>query len=191
MRLQLNNRIQARITISGFFIPELCAGLTLVDIFKGLNILIADDSRLNNRTLKQLLELSGACVSTAENGLEAIACLRVAKDPIHLILMDVNMPVLDGLQASRIIREDKKFSSIPIIAVTADRSPQDQRQCFQAGMDAHIAKPLDYETLCTAIKDTLESKYNQLDLLDDWLEEDIEVESKQEIVKSNSPKKSD
>ena len=153
--------------------------------FNGLNILVADDNKLNNQSIKQLLEFSGATVSVAENGYQALESIRNAKKPFHLVLMDIQMPKLDGRETTRIIRQDKKFSDIPIIAVTADNSLRDQFKCFQSGMDGFIAKPLDYDTLCTCIANVLENKDNQsftvIDNSDD-VDELVEVESEHEIL---------
>lgn len=151
--------------------------------FKGINILVADDNAMNNQTLKQLLELSGASVSVAENGREAIETLRTSVVPIHVTLMDVNMPELDGLEATKIIRQDTQLSDMPIIAITADSSPQDQWRCFQAGMDSHIAKPLDYDKLCTSIEELINGKHNLFDLAPTLLDDKSEVEPKQEILR--------
>ncbi len=125
---------------------------------KGLNILVVDDNRLSNQTLKQLLELSGVMVTLAENGREALETLRANTTTFQVILMDIHMPEIDGIETTKIIRQDPKLASIPIVAVTADRSPEDQWKCFQAGMDAHIAKPLDYNLLVSKITDILDNK---------------------------------
>lgn len=154
-----------------------------MDTLKGLNVLVADDNKLNNQTLKQLLELSGASASIAENGLEVLEWLKTSQKPFHLILMDLHMPELDGLETTRIIRQDSLFSDIPIIALTGDRSPHDQWECFQAGMDAHIAKPLDYEKLCASISNVLGKEYRPTKPVNEIVDDSTELESKQEILR--------
>lgn len=154
-----------------------------MDKFKGINILVADDNNMNNQALKQLLELSGASVSVAENGRIAIETLRASAKPFHITLMDVNMPELNGLEATKIIRQDTQLSDMPIIAITADSSPQDQWRCFQAGMDSHIAKPIDYDKLCTNIEELINGKHDQFALPFKSLDDKAEVESKHEILR--------
>lgn len=108
-----------------------------------LNILLAEDNPLNQKIAVKLLEKRGWLVTTVENGQQAVD--QVAQKKFDLILMDVQMPVLDGLQATRMIREREKISKehIPVVAMTARAMAEDERKCLDAGMDAYISKPID------------------------------------------------
>jgi len=81
-------------------------------------------------------------VTVANNGLEALACLE--KATFACVLMDVQMPVMDGLEATRRIRQDARFSHLPIIAMTAGALPEERAETVRAGMDDHITKPIDF-----------------------------------------------
>lgn len=105
-----------------------------------MRVLIVDDILINRRLCSMILEKRGHSVQTAENGIRAIELLE--KEDFDLVLMDLQMPVMDGLEAVRIIRSlssGVRWRDIPVIAVTAVRA---ERQCYEAGMDGFIAKPL-------------------------------------------------
>jgi CheY-like chemotaxis protein len=87
-----------------------------------------------------------------ENGLEALQRLEEVSVPYDVILMDLSMPVMDGLEASRRIRSQEKYRSLPIIAMTANAMKGDRETCLAAGMNDHLAKPIDTRELF----DTLE-----------------------------------
>jgi CheY-like chemotaxis protein len=102
-----------------------------------------------------VLEPHGCKVSIARNGQEAIDSLTAAVGgpaPIDLVLMDIMMPVKDGLTATREIRQDGRFAKLPIIALTAKAMPDDQQQCIQAGANDYVAKPLDVDKLVSLIR---------------------------------------
>lgn len=117
--------------------------------FTGRRILLAEDNDLNREIATALLERTGALVDTAANGNACVACFADA--PIgyyELILMDIQMPELDGLEAARIIRSlDRADASVPIVAMTADAFAEDVEAARRAGMDGHIAKPIDIDQL--------------------------------------------
>jgi CheY-like chemotaxis protein len=117
---------------------------------EGLHVLIAEDMALNAEILSDLLEMEDISSEWAENG-RAAAELFERSEPGHFdaILMDMRMPVMDGLAATREIRKlDRPDAKrIPIIALTANAFEEDVRTCLQAGMDAHLSKPVDLEQL--------------------------------------------
>lgn len=121
----------------------------------GLHFLAAEDNMINADILKELLEMEGARVEIAGNGLAAIAMFRSSR-PGHydMILMDLAMPIMDGYEATRRIRqmEREDASTIPILAMTANTFAEDIERSFQAGMNAHITKPLDIRVLHSAIR---------------------------------------
>ena len=118
-----------------------------------LRALIVDDHPVNRQMLRLMIEAAGCKAVEAVDGLEAVE--KVQGDAFDLILMDVRMPRLDGLEATRRIRAlPSTARETPILAVTADAMPEDAARCLAAGMDAHLAKPVTYERLYAAIDQT-------------------------------------
>jgi len=119
--------------------------------FIGKNILIVDDDSRNIFTLTSILEDAEAEVYSAFNGQEALETLDKVKN-INLILMDIMMPVMDGLEAIKKIKENPSFRDIPIIVITAKNMPEDKQKCLDAGANDYLAKPLEHSALITSIK---------------------------------------
>jgi len=118
---------------------------------EGRRILLVDDDMRNIFALTGALEQKGAVVEVARNGLEAINKLNDIPD-IDLVLMDVMMPVMDGLEATRQIREDARFQRLPIISITAKAMKDDQEQCLKAGASDYLAKPIDIDRLYSLLR---------------------------------------
>ena len=118
---------------------------------RALRILLAEDNEVNRRLGVGLLESWGHHVTVARNGLEAVKAWRT--EPFDLIVMDVQMPEMDGLQATRVIREEENRvgGHIPIIALTAHAMQGDREECLAAGTDDYVAKPLRVEKLLAAM----------------------------------------
>ncbi len=122
---------------------------------RGLRFLAAEDNEINAEILRELLEIEGASCEIVENGRLAVERFRQAEEgEFDAILMDVQMPVMNGHEAARAIRslERKDAGRIPIIAMTANAFAEDEKAALNAGMDAHVAKPLDMELLKKAIE---------------------------------------
>jgi len=117
-----------------------------------LRLLAAEDNRVNQRLLVRLLEKEGHSVTVVEDGEAAVALSQ--KQKFDAILMDLQMPTMDGLQAARLIRARERGSDehVPIIALTAHALKGDREKCLDAGMDLYIAKPLDKQELFKALK---------------------------------------
>lgn len=117
--------------------------------FRNKKVLICDDDAKNMFSLACLIEESGAKVIEAYNGLEALAALEALKreQQVDLILMDIMMPVMDGMEAIKRIREDKALRDIPIIAITAKAMKGDKEVFLEAGANDYISKPIDYDIL--------------------------------------------
>ena len=117
---------------------------------KSLHILIAEDQEMNAEILSELLDLEGMTSEWAENGKLAVELFE-QNEPGHFdaILMDMRMPVMDGLEATRAIRKLDRpdAASIPIIALTANAFEEDVKHCLEAGMNAHLSKPVDIDLL--------------------------------------------
>ena len=121
---------------------------------KGVNVLLAEDNELNMEIAEFVLESAGAKVIKAFNGKEALEIFKASEQgEIDVILMDVMMPVVDGLEATRYIRRSNKENArdIPIIAMTANAFTEDRRRVLEAGMNEHLAKPLESEVLIEMI----------------------------------------
>jgi CheY-like chemotaxis protein/CHASE3 domain sensor protein len=118
---------------------------------EGRRILLVDDDMRNIFALTGALEQKGALVEVARNGFEAIEKLDKVAD-IDLVLMDIMMPGMDGLEATRRIRADGRFQDLPIIAVTAKAMKDDQEQCMKAGASDYMAKPIDVDRLYSLLR---------------------------------------
>ncbi|MET0588725.1 MAG: response regulator [Novosphingobium sp.] len=125
-------------------------------ILEGRRILIVEDDVRNVYSLTSILEPQGMQVEIARNGREAINALEGAAsdggNPIDLVLMDVMMPVMDGLTATREIRKDPRWKKLPIITLTAKAMPDDQQRCIDAGANDYMAKPLDVDKLLSLVR---------------------------------------
>ena len=118
------------------------------------HILLVDDIKINRDIIGAFLDAAGHAVTLAEGGQEAIRL--AAEQKFDLILMDVRMPEMDGLEATRRIRTlPAPHGQVPILALTAYTFPDQVAQCRDAGMDGHLPKPIDYETLIHAIDDAI------------------------------------
>ncbi len=123
------------------------------------HILLAEDNELNQEIAVAILEGAGFTTEVAENGQAAVDMLeRSGPGHFDLVLMDVQMPVMDGYQATRVIRglEDSALASIPILAMTANAFEEDKREALQAGMDGHIVKPINVNKLFETLDEILD-----------------------------------
>ena len=112
-----------------------------------MRLLVAEDNQLNQEVIGQILIRAGAEVVMVRDGVSAVVALRLDKAHFDAVLMDIQMPAMDGYTATRIIREELGLLDLPIIAVTAFARPQDREKSRSAGMVGHIVKPLNVEDL--------------------------------------------
>jgi CheY-like chemotaxis protein len=124
-------------------------GVAMYGRFAGKKLLIAEDVEINREILLSLLEETGLSIDCAENGVEAVEMIAEAPDKYDAILMDVQMPKMDGLEATRLIRTltAQRVKNFPIIAMTAHVFKSDIEECLKAGMNDHIGKPIDIDDL--------------------------------------------
>lgn len=119
-------------------------------VLSGVTVLVAEDMALNQMVAKELLNDFGAQVILANNGAEALE--KLAQHPeVAIVLMDIQMPVMDGYQATARIRSAVEFADMPVLAMTANALDEDIDRCLSAGMNGHIAKPIDPEQLVEKI----------------------------------------
>lgn len=154
------------------FLSELCQVLTapyeteeqeeakeeLPECFDGKKILLVEDNEINQEIARTILEEAGFVIDTANDGTVAVERMKnAAEDAYDLILMDVQMPVMDGYTATRAIRalEDPVKAAIPIVAMTANAFDEDRMLALEAGMNGHIAKPIDIAMLMKTLQEIL------------------------------------
>ncbi len=118
---------------------------------QGQRVLLVEDNQINSEIATELLTDAGLMVDTTENGLEACEKIDRVGDSYGAILMDVQMPVMDGLDATRRIRKTWSSDRLPIIAMTAHAYAEERQRCLDAGMDDHIAKPVDPQVLVNTL----------------------------------------
>ncbi|MBU3695793.1 response regulator [Dechloromonas sp.] len=129
---------------------------TEVRLFPDARVLLVEDNLLNMEVALELLNEHRIKVDTAANG--KIALDKLAQHPYDLILMDMQMPVMDGITATLEIRKQAQFASLPILAMTANALPADRTRCLEAGMNDHIAKPIDPDILAASLQHWLKPK---------------------------------
>jgi signal transduction histidine kinase/CheY-like chemotaxis protein/HPt (histidine-containing phosphotransfer) domain-containing protein len=124
-----------------------------------MSVLLVEDNAINQQLAKELLEDKGVHVTLAHHGQQALDILRKIPTAFHVVLMDLQMPIMDGYEATRILRADPNFDNLPIIAMTAHAMNEERERCIALGMAGHITKPIEpnqlYETL---------AKYYQTDI---------------------------
>jgi signal transduction histidine kinase/CheY-like chemotaxis protein/HPt (histidine-containing phosphotransfer) domain-containing protein len=116
---------------------------------RGARVLLAEDNEINQQVAKEILEQAGLVVSIANNGKEAVQ--KVQADPYDAVLMDIQMPVMGGFEATREIRKDIRFKDLPIIAMTAHAMAGDREKSRAGGMNDHVTKPIDPDELFSAL----------------------------------------
>jgi PAS domain S-box-containing protein len=108
-----------------------------------MRVLVVEDNPTNQDIVKQLLESQGASTTISHSGLDALFELENSLLPFDVVLMDIQMPGIDGYETTKRIRENAKFTQLPILAMTANVMPSDKERCFAAGMNGHIGKPFE------------------------------------------------
>jgi PAS domain S-box-containing protein len=119
----------------------------------GLRVLLVEDNEINQQVAVELMEGVGVVVDVADNGREAVERLEAAGDPApwDVVLMDIQMPEMDGFQATARIRSQPRFAGLPIVAMTAHATVEERQQCVAAGMNDHVSKPIDPSALYEAL----------------------------------------
>ncbi len=116
---------------------------------RNAEVLLVEDNEINRQVAREILEGAGMVVTVAEDGEQAVEAVK--STDYHAVLMDVQMPVMDGYTATRAIRAEKRFKHLPIIAMTANAMAGDREKALQAGMNDHVAKPIDIDQLLACL----------------------------------------
>ncbi len=116
---------------------------------RGARILVVDDNALSAEITAEVLRNSGAIVGMAFNGQEALDRLHEAS--FDCVLMDVQMPVMNGIEATKLIRQKQAWANVPVLALTSNTSEENRDRCLSAGMDDFVGKPFDSHSLCAKL----------------------------------------
>ena len=117
----------------------------------GMNVLVVEDNLINQHIAEGLLGSEGAQVSLAANGELGVQAVAAASPPYDVVLMDLQMPVMDGLEATRVIRHELGLTQLPIVAMTANAMSTDRAECLAAGMNQHVGKPFKVDELVSLL----------------------------------------
>ena len=116
---------------------------------QGASLLVVEDNEINQQVAQEILEEAGLRVTLAGDGRQAVDAVKTAN--YHAVLMDVQMPVMDGYAATKMIRQYSRFDDLPIIAMTANAMAGDREKALEAGMNDHVAKPIDPDQLFSSL----------------------------------------
>jgi two-component system sensor histidine kinase/response regulator len=135
--------------VMGLFVPHAgqvastVPALGATEALRKVRFLLAEDNEINQQIARELLESAGARVEIANNGREAVEMLAANPGGFDAVLMDLQMPEMGGIEATRLVRADAGFANLPIIAMTAHAMVEERERCLAAGMVDHITKPID------------------------------------------------
>lgn len=150
-----------------------------LETIRGARILLVEDNELNQQVAVELLEDGGFFIDIAENG--EIAVKKVSEGSYDIVLMDMQMPVMDGVTAAKEIRKNPENSKLPIVAMTANAMAGDRDRCMEAGMNDHIAKPVDPNHLFSALLKWIPAKRSKTEQVQKPIISPEEVEAELNI----------
>jgi PAS domain S-box-containing protein len=144
----VNNALKGRSNLRMSMRPKVIRKARL----DGMRILLVEDNLLNQLVARELLKAEGATVTVADNGQLSVAAIESSSEPFDAVLMDMQMPVMDGCTATRSIREKLGLTTLPIIAMTANTMQSDREACLASGMNDHVGKPFDNNYLVDVLR---------------------------------------
>jgi CheY-like chemotaxis protein/HPt (histidine-containing phosphotransfer) domain-containing protein len=153
-----------------------------IETIRGAHVLLVEDNKINQQVAWEFLTRAGLKTTIANNGREAVTHLK--KEHFDAVLMDIQMPEMDGYEASGIIRNDLGFSELPIIAMTANAMASDREKCLNAGMNDHLAKPIDPDRFFAALLKWIPARESTAEPMDIELPS---VASSREMFTDNLP----
>jgi PAS domain S-box-containing protein len=118
----------------------------------GMRLLVVEDNKINQAVAQGLLSQEGAIVTLADNGRLGVDAVQTMEPAYDAVLMDLQMPVMDGMEATRVIRQELNITALPIIAMTANAMASDREACLAVGMNDHVGKPFDLDHLVSVLK---------------------------------------
>ncbi|MDA8089864.1 MAG: response regulator [Nitrospiraceae bacterium] len=124
-----------------------------------MKILIVDDCRTTRKLLSLYVKAKGFDVQTAENGLDAIE--KLAGGNINLIITDLNMPFMDGIELTRTLRADPSYSGIPVLMVTTEKDAEEKRRAAEAGVSGFIVKPVSADDVVKNVRGLMKNMFEQ------------------------------
>ena len=156
---------------------------------QGARVLLEEDNEINQQVAREILEGAGLNIALANDGQEAVNALK--ENNYDAVLMDVQMPVMDGYTATRAIRKDERFKELPIIAMTAHAMAGDEDKSLEAGMNGHVAKPIDPDQLFSTLQKWIKpsekrAQAQQLEASIEQSEPDKAIQAKDELPESLS-----
>lgn len=123
-----------------------------------MKILIVEDDKTARKLLSLYIRKKGYEILTAENGLDAME--KVGIEPINLIVTDMNMPYMDGIELTRNLKNDSAFSSIPVIMITTEADEDEKKKAYEAGVDDYLVKPASAEQINNSVKKILKKIFD-------------------------------
>jgi two-component system sensor histidine kinase/response regulator len=174
--------IYGTIVSSDTLIQKEALGASETVNIRGVRALLAEDNEINQQVARELLEGQGVIVTIVENGQKAVDAMQESGGTFDIVLMDIQMPVMDGYQATAIIREEYSAEKLPILAMTAHALTGEKEKSIALGMNAHITKPINPEALYAAIANHVAPKK----LTAAGLRTEIETQSKTASTDNNN-----
>ncbi len=184
--LQLLNSIQTSLSNNALSLDSIVKPVEPQRRLSGLSILLVEDNALNRQVAMELLSMEGAEVDVAEGGIEGVAKATAKNKEYDVVLMDMQMPDIDGLEATKRIRQHSECLDLPILAMTANVSAIDITSCLDAGMNDHLGKPIEIQFVVERILFWTQSKANEQiggAISDDIKDNDIKLDALQTLVK--------
>lgn len=118
-------------------------------------IMVVDDSGMTRKLISTIISRDGYSVETAENGVEALE--KLFRSPFHLVVMDMNMPQMDGMELLRNLRSDGQYKSVPIIVLSSNSGPDEVQKAMKAGANLYLIKPTDSDKLLQSVRTLLKA----------------------------------
>lgn len=159
---------------ANLFIPDHYDSEKHESVYDGLKVLVVEDNAMNQSVMMSLLSAKNIDVRIADNGQIAVETLRDDQS-FDLVLMDVQMPVMDGLHATKLIRKELRLTGLPVIAMTANAFYEERKKCLEAGMNEHIPKPVDPEKLFQILEQWMPKNKIHKQLLQEKKEETLDL----------------
>jgi two-component system, sensor histidine kinase and response regulator len=149
--------------------------------FSGSRILLVEDNEISQQLAIEFLKDTGAVVTLASNGEEAVTMITSGSTVYDLVLMDIQMPIMDGYEATRFIRSDSRFTSLPIIAMTSHAMLDEQQKILAVGINAHIAKPINARNMLKILRFFLQERESSV-YLNEMLENATDFDQKIPVI---------